>query len=275
MIRISRGRVDAAGNPIQPDAVWFADAAVATALALSEGSTHSVRKAVYGHEKVRRALEELFYRKCAYCEISIARFDWDVEHYRPKGTVAERPDPPGYYWLAYDWENLFPSCQWCNQNRKAKPLWGGDPGIAGGKLDQFPISPERTRAMNPGGNIAQEGRLLLNPCADRPTRHLAFTLSGDVRARNRSRKGEVSIRVFKLKEPRLRLARREWVDDIVGVLRVIENVAGKLDAREVQEVRDTVRRLTADEKQFSGVAKYIVENPEEFGVDPQIIGWAI
>src|SRR3954454_1457494 len=118
MIRTDRDRRDETGRWIRPDAAWFAAAAAATNRALAQGKTHVADRNIYAHEEVRKALEELFHRKCAYCEISTARVDWEVEHYRPKGRVAERQGHPGYYWLAYDWDNLFPSCTFCNQHRK-------------------------------------------------------------------------------------------------------------------------------------------------------------
>src|SRR5207248_2896103 len=46
----------------------------------------------------------------------------DVEHFRPKGGYKQRETDelkrPGYYWLAYAWDNLFCSCQLCNQRFK-------------------------------------------------------------------------------------------------------------------------------------------------------------
>jgi hypothetical protein len=67
----------------------------------------------------------------------------DTEHFRPKSRVrivlddesseiikvvdeeGEAITHPGYFWLAYHWQNLLPSCQFCN--------------AAGGKLDVFPV----------------------------------------------------------------------------------------------------------------------------------------
>ena len=125
MIKADRRQADDSGVPILPSDGWFERAAAETARVVADPDGHVFSSAVYGHDEVRKALEALFGRKCAYCEISIARMDWDIEHFRPKGRIAEREeDHPGYYWLAYTWENLFPSCTWCNQHRKARPMWG-------------------------------------------------------------------------------------------------------------------------------------------------------
>ncbi len=47
---------------------------------------------VYKHSEVRRALEDLFHGKCAYCESRyIGTQPMDVEHWRPKGRVGDLP----------------------------------------------------------------------------------------------------------------------------------------------------------------------------------------
>lgn len=73
---------------------------------------------VYKHADVKERLEELFHGKCAYCESRYSSTrPMDVEHYRPKGRVAESEGHPGYYWLAAEWTNLLPSCIDCNRRR--------------------------------------------------------------------------------------------------------------------------------------------------------------
>src|SRR4051794_1771095 len=103
MIKISRGRLDHHGRKIKPNAAWFARADAGIAKALRDGSAHKVSRSIYAHGEVKRALEELFYGKCVYCETDLHRWDWDVEHFRPKGRVFERSDHPGYFWICYDW----------------------------------------------------------------------------------------------------------------------------------------------------------------------------
>jgi hypothetical protein len=112
-------------------------------------------------------LRVLFNGKCAYCD---ARFDivaWgDVEHYRPKRKVTDENgvaiDHPGYYWLAYDLNNLLPSCQLCNQ--------------AKGKGNRFPLRDERKRLSKPcrSDRLNVEEPLLFNAYLHEPARHLEF-----------------------------------------------------------------------------------------------------
>lgn len=266
MIKIKRSKRDANGNVIKPNDAWFEAANLATQDAISEQPNHDFKSITYAHQEVRRALEELFIGKCAYCESNFARFDWEVEHFRPKGNVAEREDHPGYYWLAYTWENLLPSCTRCNQHRKARPLWGGEAGISGGKLDQFPLLSERTRVMRHGNRVSSEERLLIDPCNDKPEAHLRYDILGDIFSNNGSRRGEASIRVFNLKEPRLRLARKEFTDMVIGILRIIEAIPAPHSEEQNNRIRDLISKLTSPSAEYSAVAKYILKNPQEFSI---------
>jgi hypothetical protein len=89
---IDRSRLDDAGNVIQPLGTWLQDAADQTAAAIAQvagGAKHEITT-LYNHENVKVALEELFYRKCAYCETGgLLQFAWDVEHFRPKAELPK------------------------------------------------------------------------------------------------------------------------------------------------------------------------------------------
>ncbi len=61
--------------------------------------------------------------KCCFCESKVAHIDaGDVEHYRPKGESKQTESDPvnklGYYWLAYEWDNLLIACQRCNRREE-------------------------------------------------------------------------------------------------------------------------------------------------------------
>lgn len=146
---------------------------------------HKFDASIYANDEVRSALEKLFHCKCAYCECPLEEIGWNVEHFRPKGRVFEREDHPGYYWLAYKWENLYPSCIPCNQLRKHKPTWD-DPhkGETGGKADQFPLQNEKTRAMTRDSDLIRENHLLLDPCKDKPEEYLTLDIYGQIQAMN-------------------------------------------------------------------------------------------
>jgi hypothetical protein len=158
-------------------------------------------------------LLELFRQKCAYCESKIANTQpGDVEHFRPKGRVVDdnfKPirvkhavkgeiNHPGYYWLAYDWSNLLPSCIDCNRFRKsgatAKVIVNkADSGA--GKADRFPLEDETTRACAPDGETMEKA-LLINPGELDPADHLEFCSNGTIKPK--TRRGETTLKVFGL-----------------------------------------------------------------------------
>jgi uncharacterized protein (TIGR02646 family) len=137
-----------------------------------------------------------FYGKCAYCECYITGFQHgDIEHFRPKGGVTDEFDRviphPGYYWLAYDWRNLLPSCIACNQatsvnNKKI------------GKHNRFPVI--GIHAQNQS-EIANEQPLLINPASenddDDPGKHLGIDLTTGLMIPLTER-GKMCIEIFGL-----------------------------------------------------------------------------
>lgn len=153
--------------------------------------------------------------KCAYCESSITTtHSGDVEHYRPKGRIKDHvtgkvirlpddsDDHPGYWWLAYEWKNLLPSCIDCNRRR-----WHDNE--QGGKGELFPLCPGGNRAVKPGDE-KDEDPLLLNPMLPdfKTEDHLKFHANGLISPL--SDKGTESCRIFglNLREP-LVVARRQ------------------------------------------------------------------
>jgi len=145
-----------------------------------------------------------FYGKCAYCEAPIRDYQHgDVEHFRPKaGVTDENGQPvclldedgkvqvdvdgepvehPGYYWLAYEWTNLLPSCVKCNQTDVRQ-------GRRVGKHTRFPV--EGRHAQRPE-EVAQEKPLLINPLSDQedddPSYHLLIDTRKGLMAHRTSR----------------------------------------------------------------------------------------
>lgn len=151
---------------------------------------------------IRTALNETFHFKCAYCEASYdAQAPVQIEHFRPKGaydvvnaaTGKVESRRPGYWWLASEWDNLLPSCIFCNSPNKQR--FPDGTVRTSGKANRFPLGDEATRATGPDGD-RREKRLLLHPYRDSPRSHLEFGDDGTVRSR--SRKGRVSIEVYGL-----------------------------------------------------------------------------
>jgi uncharacterized protein (TIGR02646 family) len=129
-------------------------------------------RALYGDPEVREALRRAQHGKCAFCEAKITHVMYgDVEHYRPKGGFMRGGSlqRPGYYWLAYAWDNLVLACQLCNQRHKrnAFPLAGGSRRARSHRGDVAKEAPKRIRRRSSGSTstsptrsaaIAGEGR---------------------------------------------------------------------------------------------------------------------
>ena len=153
---------------------------------------------------LKHHLFEMFGDKCAYCEaVTTHVAAGDVEHYRPKARVDEEEDHPGYYWLAYETENLLPACEECNRAR--------------GKMNRFPVE-EGTRAFDPDG-LEEERPLLLNPYLDdAPLIHMRFAKTGHVEPL--TEKGDSSVDIYHLKRPKLRQDREVGINNMLRDLEV-------------------------------------------------------
>jgi uncharacterized protein (TIGR02646 family) len=265
VIRISRDRRDEHGVPIRPDGAWFSLATTWSARAVAERGAHDAQRAVFHHDQVHAALERLCDRKCAYCEAPApASTSWDVEHYRPKGRVSERADHPGYYWLAYEWENLLLSCELCNRRRKDRPTWEqAEPGTTAGKADRFPLSDETTRAMDPSGDLAAEARLLLDPTQDDPEEHVAFSLTGHAVARRGSAMGAASIDVYHLNRRRLRSWRQVQIRLALALIERLTRTGSHTLPEAVELVAET---LGDPALPWAGAVRAIARDPAAFGL---------
>ncbi|MCV9929699.1 hypothetical protein OIU83_18705 [Flavobacterium sp. LS1R49] len=118
---------------------------------------------IYNSDSVRETLETIQKNKCCYCETKSTRSNSDVEHFRPKAAYSSdfkgKSMYPGYFWLAYDWNNLFLACQVCNQIFKN---------------DFFPIEKEHTRAQLHDFKIDNEVSLFIHPSEDEPEDEIGY-----------------------------------------------------------------------------------------------------
>ena len=133
--------------------------------------TFDFKSSIYGHDSVKDALRAAQHDKCCFCESKFAHVSYgDVEHFRPKAAVRQSADGPlerpGYYWLAYEWSNLFASCQICNQRFKK---------------NLFPLDNPRSRARSHHDDLGREKPLLLDPGRDEPARCARLPRGGPVR----------------------------------------------------------------------------------------------
>ena len=193
----------------------------------------------YRSKPVRAALETLFHGKCAYCESRIGHItSTDVEHWRPKGRISTEDGKlvDGYWWLAAEWTNLFPSCQHCNRPTKHEAFAGG---TTAGKGTRFPLNTPRTAAPVEGDERTEQP-LILNPCDPTrpPDRHLVISHGPDpgvIRAADDGTGGDdpigrASIDVYALDRHALVDRRAERVELIREAVTTIKAQTVILDA---------------------------------------------
>lgn len=177
---------------------------------------------VYRDESVKSALRSLFMGKCAYCESRFLHvYPGDVEHFRPKGRIAEVPTRSyGYYWLAASWDNLLLSCRNCNQKLRHE-IHGLAGRFALGKMDQFPLESGAHHVAYPGSISEEENyRLLINPCIEDPEGYFTYdTKTGVIKAKRfarykRRERAEKSISVYVLQRVPLVQAREKLLVEI-------------------------------------------------------------
>lgn len=276
MIHISRDGKGTDGKLFRPDDAWFILSTQSTEKAKEEGSRHSIDESVYHKDSLKQALKDLFHKKCAYCETQLSETDWQVEHFRPKRRVAERPDHHGYYWLAYTWENLYPSCITCNQRRKVKPN-PDDPatGKTTGKADQFPVEDEAFRVMNPDGDLSTERPLLLDPCVDDPEKRFRYLTNGEIAARDDvDSRAAKTISVFGFEHRSdLTKRRREQISIVIGLLKILrrcKELGDQVGAGDVERLLE--EHYFADSSPYLGAVRFIRNDPDAFAAPPGAAG---
>ena len=115
MIRLTFSPPD--GDPDWED--WMETGRLAAEQMLAAGVKPSINAKLYKRQRDRFLAAT--HKKCAYCESKVGPTErkGDVEHYRPKSRTRDvngklvkimrngvEVNHPGYYWLAYDWNNL-------------------------------------------------------------------------------------------------------------------------------------------------------------------------
>lgn len=188
-------------------------------------------KQAKGLHKAALAGSEQWLFKCAWCEeVRPILRELDVDHYRPKARVTEwggtppiisdTPPPeinpgPGYWWLAFEWENYSLACKTCNE---------------GWKRSLFPVVAPRSGCVE--GVEATETPLLLDPGSSFRTRdHFRWNLNGVVEPE--SLEGYATIVTCGLNRTPLMIRRGKVAIKTVNVLdqfvrTEVEIVVGKL-----------------------------------------------
>lgn len=122
---------------------------------------------------------------------------------------------PGYFWLAYEWCNLLPTCEDCNRCSKRKTG-----GVLIGKGTRFPVSGQHATAPS---EESHEKPLLINPASpdEYPSLHIEIDELGVVIPK--SERGAACERIFglNLREALVRKRKEAFEDGADSVLNLI------------------------------------------------------
>jgi len=211
---------------------------------------------IYGHAEVKSTLQTIQDGKCCFCEAKILHVSYgDVEHYRPKAgwiQANEKLNKPGYYWLAYDWDNLFLSCQICNQRHKK---------------NFFPLLDNSKRALSHEGNIADESPFFIKPDKDNPEQfiefkeEIPFPLNGHHR-------GSSTILTLGLNRETLNENRRiklALVRILYNLARDIPVTTPEIKKKAVHEIKKLAAEYTVDNAEYTAMFRaFFSKNPIDF-----------
>lgn len=196
----------------------------------NRASKNIFKPSIYGHNDVKNALVRIQNHKCCFCESRVTHIsDGDVEHFRPKAGWSKIDKEgksvlvkPGYYFLAYDWNNLMLSCLMCNQRIKG---------------NNFPLLNERYRTVvTHNYDVAGELAVFINPALEDPEAHITFY---EESPKGISLRGKRTVEYLELDRLSLNEARKEKFKDLF-VYKEILNVI--TDAEERDNVLGMIRK---------------------------------
>lgn len=176
--------------------------------------------------KIIPDLRRLFRGKCAYCETRFAKSETVfVDHFRPTGHAKQLGGSSSrdhYWWLAYEFDNLYPACATCRRN----------------KSNMFPVRKKRAAKGEVGADLLKEGALLLDPCLDNPQEYLHFLKDGRVvptsgsgrDSKTRLARAEATIEVLGLNRRELVKARALAMEEAAAASRALSGRKGRLIA---------------------------------------------
>jgi len=205
----------------------------------------------YRDLSIRRSLEVAQHGKCGYCEAIAPPLE--VEHYRPKSASRQARDQveqkPGYYWLAYEWQNLLLACVLCNQPRTDTD------GSATGKGTLFPLANPSERARSHHEALAQEQPLLLDPYEDDPDQHIGYRQHMPLALTLR---GQATIDALRLQSKDQQARRVTLWETIARDLRLLESE--ELPEQYRQEIIEELWKLADAKRQFAAMVRAVLRS---------------
>ncbi len=211
-----------------------------------ESGEFSKKSDRYKQSDTKEELEDIYHKKCAYCEKSLLDGFKHIDHFRPKKL---------YHWLGYSWDNLILSCDYCNVNKRDNfPIAGDKQNYSGEEFsDIHNLSSNYDRLEKP---------LIINPERDRGyLKHIEFDKSGQISSDDE--KVKTTIKESKLNRSELRERREKIFTDFQNSL----NRKLIKFPKNLAVIKDTIEEFiedTTDDVEFYTFRRYILEKPDKF-----------
>lgn len=205
---------------------------------------------IYGHKSVKEALIKAQHQKCCFCERIIGK-NGDVEHFRPKGAYQQAQSEslkyPGYYWLAYKWENLYLSCSSCNSRHKK---------------NLFPLQDPNKRATNHNQRITKESPLFIDCGKENPEEFIGFRAEYAY-AINENPRGQITIDYLDLNSDDPIESRRQRLNILRELNKVLLSATEHPQDQEIQklanELKVTLKEYLLDSAEFAAAARCAIK----------------
>lgn len=198
----------------------------------------------YSKKKVKDLLVKIHNSKCCYCEKKLWPYYLHVEHFRPRYGVRQSFDQksdelPGYYWLAYRWENLLLACLDCNSRFKRT---------------FFPLVNPAERARSHHDDIENERPLFVDPAGEDPRIHIRFdgAVADGITPQGHMTVDGIGLNRAMLTEDRLTLLREIKLRYAFLVRAVAHRDDAELQAL-AREVRELIEAAKRPEAEFSSM----------------------
>lgn len=214
---------------------------------------------------VKNTLKQIYHYKCAFCEASLKNSYGEIEHYRPKksSNLTKCDSSKSYYWLAFAWDNLLPSCKMCNISKsncfdiyKIRANYNKDTLISLHSSLQKYHDIEKPK--------------LLHPEIDKFEKYIHFQRKGKIITDNERVK--YTIKICNLNRKQLSELREEIITDhtnkVKKMFRVLIEMKPKLSIQNMLKLMsisfNEIFEKSKIEKQFSAVSLDIHNNFEIF-----------
>ncbi len=217
----------------------------------------------YRTNEVSKLLNELYNKKCAYCEDTLLNAPKSIEHYRPKNSAKRKNcnSDNSYFWLAFSWDNLLLSCTSCNSSKGSCFDINGQ-RVTHSDYKEYSLDDLQSTIKDLD---KQEKPLLVNP--EQVTKsflrkNLDFDFNGQISSTNKQL--EYTIRICNLNRNELVKKRKIIINDLINLIkekkmRFINHRNTKRYKEDLMDISKTILNKIKKYDQFTAWQKFLIQ----------------